>query len=112
MEVSEENLEVESLTKVPPKESQERTPRPKMQTKTDAGTAVKLVTGSKTTPRRRKTRREMLRTPSQASVKSLKISMGQELQICSMELQRYMWKVMKKARPRARRRPREVPRSS
>ena len=45
MEVSEENPEVESLTKVPPRGFPEKTPRQKMQTKTDAGTAVKLVIG-------------------------------------------------------------------
>ena len=64
-----------------------------MQTKTDADIAMKLVTGSKIAPRRRKTKRkETLKTPLQVSAKALKISMEQELQICSIESQKYMWK--------------------
>ena len=99
MEVSEENPEGKSLPKVPPRGFLEKTPRPKMWTKTDADTAMKLVTGSKIAPRRRRTKRkETLKTPLQVPVKSPKISMEQELLICSMESQRYMWKVMKKRR--------------
>ena len=58
---------------------------------------MKLVIGSKIAPKRRRTKRkETLKTPLQASVKSTKIFMEQELQTCSMESQIYMWRVMKK----------------
>ena len=97
MEVSEENPEVESLTKAPPKEFLEKIQRQKMKTKIDADIAAKLVIGSKIAPKRRRTRRkETMKIPLQALVKSHKISMEQELQTCSMELQTYMWRVMKR----------------
>ena len=53
--------------------------------------------GQRLPPKRRRTKRkETLKTPLQALVKSPKISMEQELQTCSMESQIYMWRVMKK----------------
>ena len=91
MEVSEENPEVESLTRVPPRGFQEKTLKQKMWTKIDADIATKLATGSKIAHKRRKTKKkETLKTPLQVSVKSPKTSMEQEPQICSMELQKYM----------------------
>ena len=45
MEVSEENPEVESLTRVPQKGFQEKTPKQKMWTKIDADIPTKLATG-------------------------------------------------------------------
>ena len=76
-EVSEENPEEESMTKAQPREFLGKTPRQKMQTKTDAGIAVKLAIGSKTASKRRKIRkRQTLRMPLQASVTLPKISMG------------------------------------
>ena len=79
-EVSEENPEVESLTRVPQKRFQEKTPKQKMWTKIDADIAAKLVIGLKIAPKRRKTKRkETLKTPSQVLVKSPKISMEPEV---------------------------------
>ena len=55
--------------------------------------------GQRLPPERRRTKRkETLKTPSQVSVKLPKISMEQEPQICPMESQKYMWKVMEKNR--------------
>ena len=45
MEVSEENPEVENLIRVLPRGSLEKIPRQKMQTKINADTVMKLVTG-------------------------------------------------------------------
>ncbi|MCG8625325.1 MAG: hypothetical protein MJE68_25420, partial [Proteobacteria bacterium] len=70
---SEENLAEEGLTKVRPKSTPKSTPKPRILTKTGAGTAAKLGIGKETAPRRRRIKEAQRKpNPSALSQDSLK----------------------------------------